>query len=519
MSLDQAVRIGEALCGEGAPAAGGWALADGSAGTGLFLAELCRIAPCARLRRGAAAALERAVAGAERGGLSGGFYAGRVGVAYAAARGGTLLGREELLGAARRLLLPTPGKADAGLDLYSGAAGAVPVLLHLAELLGEDALRGRAVGLGERIVAAARREPYGWSWPNPRVPAVRGPTGLAHGASGMGHALLALARATGDGAWLYGARQAFLYERSFFRPEAGGWLDLRTIPGGGEPYPGRVSAGWRHGTAGIGLARAHAFRVLGDRVLREEALAAAQAVAGRFPRGDDLSPDHGAAADGELLLYAAGVLERPEWRERVEAAVEEGWGRRACGSPSPGLLAGAAGVGHLFLRMADPGVPPFLLPGELAPDGVTPEPCDAARREHVRVFFGDALDRLERLRERGVLAHSAALPPPPAPAPHAPTPPEPAPVAAYRALRRWAVALPPAERGVGEDALALPLARFELLLGPVDLAREAREQRLRADVRAVRWGPDTLVSRAPRARLVETARAWEGWPGGAAPLP
>jgi len=143
--LDRAARIGVRLAeralwdndGCAWPDNDGSANSDvygGSAGTALFLAELDRLAPDRSLRRTAEGALVHAVRGSDRF-RKHAFYTGRVGIVYALARAGRLWSRDDFLRDAVNLLLsmrddPT---SDATPDLQSGAAGAIPVLLHLGE--------------------------------------------------------------------------------------------------------------------------------------------------------------------------------------------------------------------------------------------------------------------------------------------------------------------------------------------------------------------------------------------------
>ena len=83
---------------------------DGTAGVGLFLAQLAALTDDADIRRTAVGALRHAVARAHALPLArrDGFHAGSLGIAWAGARGASLLGEEELRTSARTVSRPMP---------------------------------------------------------------------------------------------------------------------------------------------------------------------------------------------------------------------------------------------------------------------------------------------------------------------------------------------------------------------------------------------------------------------------
>jgi len=539
---DAAVRIALYLAGRAAWQAGtcAWPAAGarpadvyaGSAGIAWFLAEVHRVAPHPALRRAADGGIRHALAAARKveGGEAAGFYHGRVGVACAAARAAALWGRDDLRAAAEALLRPLAEGAlpDGPIGVRHGAAGAVPALLDPPGALDAALCRALAVRLGERILQRAEREPWGWSWTDPGEVYVRPPTGLGHGAAGVGRASLELFRALGDGRHRYAAEQALLYEQRFFEPSNGVWFDLRhprlsallqqegpggladhvRREGGGVPWLGNAAFAWCHGAAGIGLARLRAWQLLGRESYRDEARAAVRAVLTHFPLQPEVGLCHGIAGSGELLLAAARVLDRPDWR----AAAEEAGARvlasgrlralpapgAASGAPlPPGVMLGEAGAGWFFLRLADASVPSILLPGaesspafgRCADDG--DEAYAGTRRDHVHAFFGAGL---------GVVArHDAQVADAAGRAAAAAGPERSAPLAVYRALRR-AIAADP--RAAWAHDVAVDLARFELLLGITDLAEEQVEGWRREEADALEWSGDTLLHLSRRARAV-----------------
>jgi lantibiotic biosynthesis protein len=531
---DRAVEHGGARAWEiesGGPAGD---LYHGSAGIALFLAEAARLSGEARLARAAEGGIRHALAWAGTlppGGWA--LFTGRAGVAYAAARVGALLGCEELVAtapASLRALAAAPSGVDEEDDVIGGWAGMVLAALLLEPWAdGEDA-RGTAAALAERLLARAVFEPWGWSWPmvNPRW--VRGLLGYAHGASGIGHALLEAAAATGRAEFRHGAEQAWLYERRFFHPPTRNWPDFRHAPG--DPGPGaplpylpRFAAAWCAGAGGIGLARARAFALLGDPVYRR-ALEAAVATLRERPRdgGYNYSLCHGAGGTAELFLHAAGALGDPSLRAAAEAIAEEGCrdfetaGRPwPCGTGSgawdPGLMLGEAGIGHLLLRLADPSVPSILLPVPAAPESAPP-PADGPevrrlRGAAVRDHFGGTIAAFARL---GPPAYALPAAPGPLPDPHL----------AHAALRRRVERETDADmRARLEDAFAVERAAYEVTRGALDLSEERWERgegRIGDGAGAPDWDRGWIRLTA-LARVVETAHDWAAWLEGEDALP
>jgi lantibiotic modifying enzyme len=81
---------------------------------------------------------------------------------------------------------------------------------------------------------------------------------------------------------------------------------------------------------------------------------------------------HGLGGNCDVLLQGTRVLGRPEWRQRAEEIGRRGiaachaqqlpWPCGTFGSVEvPGLMLGLAGIGWLYLRLADPEVPSPLI--------------------------------------------------------------------------------------------------------------------------------------------------------------
>ena len=351
-------------------------LYGGTAGVGLFLAQLAAATGDADARRTALGALRHALGRAAAMPRRDGLHGGALGVACAAVRAAGLLDAEELRGGARTVVaeaaLPAgPGRCP---DVAMGAAGAALALLELAGALGEPQLVEDASRTGAELIRRASVDGHGWSWAIPGRRHPRHLCGVAHGASGIGWALLELHAATGDDRCRAGAEGAFAYERSWLDARTGTWPDLRI--GGQRRGAPRTAAtpttgSWCYGEAGIALSRIRALAVLGPEPYRHDAEIALEAtrahLAGLLPYAlEDLSLCHGAAGPADVLLTAAGTL-GGRWLPAAGLAVELGsaaldrhaGGDWPCGRPgatTPGLFLGLAGIGWLFLRLQNPAI-------------------------------------------------------------------------------------------------------------------------------------------------------------------
>jgi lantibiotic modifying enzyme len=358
-------------------------LYGGTSGVGLFLAEMYARTGEARYRdtgrealRFSAARLDRIPARSRQG-----FYSGRVGVAYVLARGGELLEDPELAHDASRELDHRAADQNDGilLDIISGAAGSIAPLLSLARSLARDDLRALAERLGERIIAGADQDASGWKWGDDATgfPSHRPLTGYGHGAAGIGLALLELFAATGDGHYRDAGREAFRYENSLFNPERENWPDFRYSDDAGDR--GHFGVAWCLGAPGIGMSRLRAVQIDAatpqHRIDSEAALRTVrrQLASSADPGSEDFSLCHGWAGLGDFALLAAEALGSPEPRRLAEEIADRGAtanagspGRWHCGlqrGTHPSLMLGLAGIGHFYLRLADPRVGSLTLVG------------------------------------------------------------------------------------------------------------------------------------------------------------
>ncbi|HSG40295.1 MAG TPA: lanthionine synthetase LanC family protein, partial [Thermoanaerobaculia bacterium] len=530
----------------------GGQLYQGAAGIAWFLGELYRATGEAEVGRAARGGLEHALARGDDLSDLFGFHSGRVGIAWVAVRLAGIFERPDYAERARRLLAPLAGRErqDSGLDVIAGAGGAIPACLDLAEKAGWDELRAVARELGEHLIGQAQRRPDGWSWATGGEGAVRNLAGFAHGASGVGLALLELDHAAGDSRFRFAAEMAFLYERRLFNEERSNWPDLRhdelgealfygrvdelrRVVRDGKPpaYEERYLTAWCHGSPGIGLARLRAFELTGQPVYRQEAEAALRstlrAIEDELSQGGNYSLCHGIGGNCELPLLAAELLGDPELRQVAERAAREGiatyeargrpWpcGTRG-GVPDPSLLVGEAGIGAFYLRLADPETPSVLLlrprAGTTATEGAGRQESgfrDLAR-ESAGDFFATTLRVWSRLAPPG-----AALPswgPGGEPLVRAP------------AEEAHEVLVAQLEEQSGElrarlaDAFEPERVRYELTLELVDHTEAALRRLVRPAWEEIdlRGATFTLT---PGTRLVSTRHDWQSWLGTSGPEP
>ena len=397
-------------------AALGPAIYTGTAGIALFLGELWAVRPEEVFLRTALGAMRHAlsqvdiITPATRPGL----YSGWAGIALVASRLGRLFGEEELTGRACQLIIRLAQISTERweVDLLSGMAGTIAALPILSDYLNDSSLLDYAARLADDVLRMADHSRFGSSWRSSINRSFRNLTGLSHGASGIGYALLELWQITRDARYLQGAEAAFSYERSWFDPAAANWPDFRLEPGDAParnragpnglpatnkttdrtPAPRRPSPAtthhsssfanaWCNGAPGIALSRLRAFDLLKRSTYRSEALFAlqstSQAVESSLHSGSgNYSLCHGLSGNAEILLMGQQAL-GGEWHSAGDAASLaatvaargiKSYGTSGtpwpCGiahGDTPNLMLGRAGIGYFYLRLYEPAVPTILL--------------------------------------------------------------------------------------------------------------------------------------------------------------
>jgi lantibiotic modifying enzyme len=352
-------------------------LYGGSAGVGLFLAELAAATGDEQCRLTALGALRHALSRVDSLPVSSrlGLYAGSPGVALALALSCRALNEPDLSESALRVALECASSSpQEETDLMSGSSGALVALLALASLLGEQRLLAAAVQHGDTLLAAADSTDGGLLWRSRTLPGEPALTGLSHGAAGVAVALLELAAATKDERYRAAAESAFSYERSVYEPALGNWPDLRglapTHPGGEAPF----ATFWCHGAPGGALARLRALELGGGEEPREEAEAALETtrawVSAALASGTvNYSLCHGLAGNAEILNEGSRLIPSLADTAREVATVGVGtylevgrpWPTGAYGQATPSLFLGLAGIGRFYLRLAVPKLPSILI--------------------------------------------------------------------------------------------------------------------------------------------------------------
>jgi lantibiotic biosynthesis protein len=349
-------------------------LYGGTAGVGLALAELQSATESPELRRTAIGALEHALRRADEidGRVRLGLYVGALGVAFAAARAGTLLEDDRLVARGLELAesvdLPAEPVEN---DLLAGRAGGIVALLVLRKLGAGDWALERAAALGDALVAAA----VGGAWPSPSFPDQPSLTGLSHGAAGIAVALCELYRATGSAEYRAAAEAGFAYERGLFDPVSRNWPDLREIALRGRPPDARPPSAtfWCHGAPGIAVSRLRAAELDPQQALLEEARIAVETTAAAVRaelQAGNYSLCHGLAGNAEVVAEGRHLLREDAESlvcEVADAGIElyghdpSSWPGGVFDGRTDSLFLGRAGTARFYLRLHDPSMPSLLL--------------------------------------------------------------------------------------------------------------------------------------------------------------
>jgi Lanthionine synthetase C-like protein len=278
--------------------------------------------------------------------------------------------RAAALGAA--LLERDPGPAT---GLGMGAAGKGLVLLRLWQHTRDARHLAGTERCADWLAARAIRDEGGCRWPFREGEPQNAHTSICHGAAGVGYFLLLLYQATGHRGYAELGRAAAATLVRAARPDRGGvnWLPVlgtaTDLDREWKPVPARARlrrCQWCTGAPGIGLFLAKAFEVLGDGAALAAAEAAGEAT---WAYGDGRANPtycHGLAGNAELFLELHRVTGRGPWLERARDFARrmrayrmvtpegEAWPSDAPPQQAPDLLCGAAGVGHVFLRLLHP---------------------------------------------------------------------------------------------------------------------------------------------------------------------
>jgi len=347
----------------------------GASGITLFLAALYSLAPDERYRTTAesSAKLTLTLLDDLDPRFPIGFYVGYLGTAYALLKLGEDFSNQQFIASALQLIRRINDRdiASQGLDVLSGVAGAIPVLLTVYRKYSDEFVLNLAVEFGDRLVETATRSNEGLSWFGMAGVSSRTlePIGFAHGDAGIGWALLELSAVTGEKRFLIAAEAAFQYQQLWLnlfreRLEERASLNLATI---------RHILAWCNGAVGICFSRLRAYELTGNQIYKDESEDALSTVLRYDMTNQNYSLCHGIAGTADLFIYASQVLgdigykdvANQKGREGIEQIEEKGlpW---PCGSSLHGetlnLMSGLAGIGYFYLRLYDPKkIPPLTI--------------------------------------------------------------------------------------------------------------------------------------------------------------
>jgi len=368
----------------------------GTAGMGFFLSHLAILTDNNVIRETARGALRHALSRCEDDTpthLRFGFHAGQTGIAYAAIVAGTVLNDESLQSDGNVILcklLQAPVGESCILDVISGFAGAIPAILTLRNRFNIPIDLEILSLWGEMLVASSERNERGVSW-NTKAEMIRNVRevnlpweesnhlespnllGMAHGAGGIGLALLELAFETGNKHFSDIAEEAFSYEDSWYDAESMCWPDLRQHE---VKNAHQTHVAWCHGAVGIALIRIRAWELTGNAVFRKQALDAmaitARALSAQLKSGVNFCLCHGIAGNAELFLEDTVGFGSPGLH-LIQEVIQFGmdyylrsgrpwyFGDSLATRVPVDLMTGLAGTGHFFLRLAASDVVPSIL--------------------------------------------------------------------------------------------------------------------------------------------------------------
>ena len=316
-----------------------------------------------------------------------GFYTGLTGIGYALWRIGKLRSEKKWVDAGLGCFdssLSTDLRASP-LDLMSGLAGAIPVLLKLYKEGGREDLLALARKCGGHLIEKAKKWEEYWAWQtlSGEIPL----TGYAHGAAGIALAFQELAESTQNERFKEAAFYGFAYENAHFDARQNNWLDLRYSIRNQQTtddQPG-CSDSWSHGAPGIALSRLRAYELTGNVDFLQEARlgldTTCELVSAHLknPAGTNYSLCRGLAGNADILMEGSIMLDEPVYAQVAQQVAKLGrmlydhtdsdWpsgvippmGSAQGKYPTPGLMLGLAGTGLFYLRLSAKRRPENLL--------------------------------------------------------------------------------------------------------------------------------------------------------------
>lgn len=307
-----------------------------------------------------------------------GFYSGLLGVAYVATKIGKNLNNNLFFERSLEILknLQNNFQATHLMDMISGNASGIPVLLEMYKLFKDTKILELTELLGDELIVTATKESYGWSWDsraNGVISSSNNLTGFSHGVAGIGYALLELYNVTREIKFLTAAENAFSYENHWFNELHCNWpdfrMDERISVSNKNKHQETYSSAWCHGAPGIGLSRIRAYDLLKDKKYLKDSNFSIntcvkilqQIINNTSNKFHDFSLCHGLSGICETLLYANQIFKDNTYRILAESIGFYGiteylnsglsWPCGIKGGETPGLMLGIAGIGNFYLRL------------------------------------------------------------------------------------------------------------------------------------------------------------------------
>lgn len=373
-------RLGDTLCHEAQLALGGqgyfWQTTDharrdypsiynGNAGVVLVLAELVSIFQIPEhrdvLRQAALLLSTRSPTRMSAPGL----YMGAAGLAAALLRVGQILNDSSLIEDAIEQAQAIAALPYLSPDLMAGAAGRLRFHLLLWDATHDQKQLHHAIQAGEYLLGWAKDAGKGalyWPMPKDRDGKAVNAIGFAHGAAGIGDALLDLFDVTGDERFLRVAQGATCWITNLRLPALndGSGLTWPKIEGEGP-----TTTNWANGAAGIGRFLIHAAQCHALPEVFDLAARAARTVA-RGTRWQSPTLAHGLSGNIDCLLDMfqftkdlAYLNEAASLAHILQAFLVEEDGILRCLSTPPKIssasyMTGYGGVTLTLLRLSDP---------------------------------------------------------------------------------------------------------------------------------------------------------------------
>jgi lantibiotic modifying enzyme len=182
--------------------------------------------------------------------------------------------------------------------------------------------------------------------------------------------LLRLYAVTQDSAYLNAARNAIVYEDSFFNPTALNWQETSAVYESASPSV--FWSSWCHGAPGIGLGRLGGVAIYQtEQILTDIEVALRTTHKTGLQGVDNLCC--GNLGRTEVFLVAGQKLNSPQWYQTaqelaaivVQRATQTGKYQLLSDMPesvfSPCFFQGSAGIGYQLLRLAYPEALPSVL--------------------------------------------------------------------------------------------------------------------------------------------------------------